>query len=156
MRPDATRLYEKGLQRQKGIGQLAGIQEPRALFVPLINRLSTVGQPRVNRGSTAGPPLVFVPLPVYIGIPLFVLAHGCAKAYQACRGDDPPVCTQSASRNEERLSSCWFPDILGMLRVPGHPWDARILQSVQSTPRHSWDEKGLQRQKSVGRLVGFQ
>ena len=30
----------------------------------------------VNRGSTAG----FVPPPVYIGIPLFVLAQGCAEA----------------------------------------------------------------------------
>ena len=68
----------------------------------LTNRRSTVGQPWVNRLSTAG----FVPLPVYIGIPLFVLAQGCAEAYQARRGVGVLVCIQSASRNEELLSSC--------------------------------------------------
>ena len=104
---------EKGLQRQKGVGLLVGIQERRALFVPVMNRLQTAGQPRVNRGSTAG----FVPPPVYIGIPLFVLAQGCAEAYQACRGVGVLVCIQSASRNEERLSSCWFPDMPCMKRV---------------------------------------
>ena len=47
-----------------------------------MNRLQTADEPVVNRGSTAG----LVPPPVYIGIPLFVLAQGCAEAYQACRG----------------------------------------------------------------------
>ena len=31
-------LHEKGLQRQKGAGQLVSSQEERALLVPLINR----------------------------------------------------------------------------------------------------------------------
>ena len=46
-------LHEKGLQRQIGVGTLVSSQERRALVVPLINRLSTAGQPRVNRWSTA-------------------------------------------------------------------------------------------------------
>ena len=41
-------LHEKGLQRQKGVGPLVSSQEERALFVPRLNRLSTVGQPRVS------------------------------------------------------------------------------------------------------------
>ena len=65
-----------------------------------------------------------------MGIPLFLLAQECAEAYQACTGVDVLVCIQSASRNEERLSFCWFPDILGMKRVPGHPWDEKGLQSL--------------------------
>ena len=42
-------LHEKGLQRQKSVGPLVSSQEHRALLVPLLNRLSTAGQPRVNR-----------------------------------------------------------------------------------------------------------
>ena len=56
-------LHEKGLQRQKGVGPLVSSQEHRALLVL-----------RINRGSTAG----FVPPPVYIGFPLFVLPRGCS------------------------------------------------------------------------------
>ena len=37
-----------------------------------------------------------------------MLAQGCAKVYQACRGVGVLVCIQSASRNEERLSSYMF------------------------------------------------
>ena len=51
-------MHEKGLQIQKGVGTLVSSQERRALAVPLINRLSTAGQPRVNRGSTVGQPLI--------------------------------------------------------------------------------------------------
>ena len=40
-------LHEKGLQRQKGVGPLVSSQEQRALLVPVINRLSTAGQPRI-------------------------------------------------------------------------------------------------------------
>ena len=96
-----TSLGWKGLRRQIGVGVLVCIQEWRALLVPLMNRLQTAGQPRVNRGSTAG----FVPPPVYMGIPLFVRAQGRAEVYKACRGVGVLVCIQSASRNEERLSS---------------------------------------------------
>ena len=39
-------LHEKGLQRQTGVGALAGSQEQRALLVSMINSLSTAGQPR--------------------------------------------------------------------------------------------------------------
>ena len=39
---------------------------------------------------------------------MFVLAQGCAEAYEACRSVCVLVRIQSASRNEERLSSCWF------------------------------------------------
>ena len=42
-------LHEKGLQRQIGVGTLVSSQERRALAVPLINRGSTAGQPLVNR-----------------------------------------------------------------------------------------------------------
>ena len=63
-------LHEKGLQRQIGVGTLVSSQEQRALLVPVTNRGSTGCQPVVIRGSTAG----FVPPPVYIGFPLFVLA----------------------------------------------------------------------------------
>ena len=59
-------LHENGLQRQIGVGTLFSSQERRALAVPLINRLSTTGQPRVNRWSTAD----FVPPSVYIGFRL--------------------------------------------------------------------------------------
>ena len=62
-------LREKGLQRQKGVGPLVSSQEQSALLVPVINRLSTAVQPRVNRGSTAD----FVPPSVYVGFRLFVL-----------------------------------------------------------------------------------
>ena len=85
------------------VGTLVSTQERRELFVPLMNRLQTADEPVVNRGSTAG----FVPPPVYIGTPFFVLAKGCAEAYQARRGDVVLVGIQFASRNEERLSSCW-------------------------------------------------
>ena len=64
-------LHEKGLQRQIGVGTLVSSQEQRALLVPVINRLSTAGQPVINRGSTAG----FVSPSVYIECPLFVLAN---------------------------------------------------------------------------------
>ena len=63
-------LHEKGLQRQIAVGTLVNSQQRRALAVPVINRLPTAGQPRVNRLSTA----CFVPPPVYIGFPLFLLA----------------------------------------------------------------------------------
>ena len=59
-------LHEKGLQRQIAVGTLVNSQQRRALAVPRLNR----GQPRVNRLSTGR----FVPPPVYIGFPLFVLA----------------------------------------------------------------------------------
>ena len=62
--------HENGLQSQIGVGTVVSSQERRALLVPRSNRWSTAGQPLVNRGSTAG----FVPPPVYIGFPLFVLA----------------------------------------------------------------------------------
>ena len=52
-------LHEKGIQRQVGVGTLVNSQQRKALAVPLINRWST--------GH-------FVPPPVYIGFPLFVLA----------------------------------------------------------------------------------
>ena len=62
-------MHEKGLQRQIGVGTLVSSQGRRALAVPLVNRLSTAGQPLVNRGSTAD----FVPPSVYIGFRLIVL-----------------------------------------------------------------------------------
>ena len=52
-------LHEKGLQRQVAVGTLVSSQQRRALAVPLTNRWSTG---------------CFVPPPVYIGFPLFVLA----------------------------------------------------------------------------------
>ena len=42
-------LYEKGLQRQIGVGTLVNSQQRRALVVPLLNRWSTAGQLLVNR-----------------------------------------------------------------------------------------------------------
>ena len=53
-------LHEKGLQGQISAVTLVSSQERRALAVPLINRLSTGYQPRMNRWSTAGfiPPSV--------------------------------------------------------------------------------------------------
>ena len=36
-----------------------------------------------------------------------MLAQGCAEAYQDCSGDGVLVCSQSASRNEESVSSFW-------------------------------------------------
>ena len=54
------------MQGQKGVCLQVGIQERRALFVLLVNRWSTAG---------------FVPPPVYIGIPLFVLAQGCTIGF---------------------------------------------------------------------------
>ena len=41
-------LHEKGLQRQKSVGTLVSSQERRALAVPVINRLSTAGQPLIS------------------------------------------------------------------------------------------------------------
>ena len=41
-------LHEKGLQRQKVDGTLVSSQERRALFVTVINRLSTAGQPLIS------------------------------------------------------------------------------------------------------------
>ena len=63
-------LHEKGLQRQLAVGTLVNSQQRRALAVPVINRGQTADKPRMNRWSPAG----FVPPPVYIGFPLFVLA----------------------------------------------------------------------------------
>ena len=59
----------QGMSGKKGVGPLASSQGERALAVPVINLLSTAGQPRVNRGSTVG----FVLPPVYTGFRLFVL-----------------------------------------------------------------------------------
>ena len=52
-------MHEKGLQRQTGVGTLVNSQQRRALAVPVINRASTER---------------FVPPPVYIAFPRFVLA----------------------------------------------------------------------------------
>ena len=41
-------MHEKSLQRQKGGGPLVISQERIALFVPVINRLSTAGQPVIS------------------------------------------------------------------------------------------------------------
>ena len=84
-------LLEKGLQRQKGAGPLVSSQEERALLVPLLNRLSTAG---------------FVPPPVYIGFPLFVLPRRfpdmpCMKRVYR----DKASVHWSAARNKERSSS---------------------------------------------------
>ena len=68
-------LHEKGLQRQITVGTLVNSQQRRALAVPRLNRRSTAGQPRVNRLSFG----CFVPPPVYIGFPLFVLAKRCSE-----------------------------------------------------------------------------
>ena len=40
-------LHDKGIQIQIGVVPLVGSQERRALFVPLMNRLSSAGQPLV-------------------------------------------------------------------------------------------------------------
>ena len=88
-------------------------------FTKITRRRYTVQQPRtksafrpanklrmnrvLNHGSTAG----FVLPPVYMGIPLFVLAQGCAEAYEACRSVGVLVCIQSASTNKKRFSSRW-------------------------------------------------
>ena len=94
---------EKGLQRQEGVGLPVGIQKRRVLFVPVINQLSTVGQPRVNRWFWFSADL---------HRNSFVRAcTTLSEAYQACRGVGVLVCIQSASRNEKRISSCWFPDM---------------------------------------------
>ena len=82
-------LHEKGLQRYTAVDTLVSSQERRALAVPLINRLSTAYQPRVNRGSTAG----FVPPSVYIGFRLFVFSKR-----------RPEQCLRFAGRQEEALS----------------------------------------------------
>ena len=63
-------LHEEGLQRQIGVGTLVNSQQRRALAVLLLSRLSTAGQPRVNRLPTGR----FISPPVYIGFPLFVLS----------------------------------------------------------------------------------
>ena len=52
--PCMKRVYRDKI----GVGTLVSSQERRALAVPLINRLSTAGQPRVNHESTAGQPLI--------------------------------------------------------------------------------------------------
>ena len=52
-------MHEIGLQRQIAVGTLVHSQQRRALLVPRSNRWSTTG---------------FVPPPVYMGFPLFVLA----------------------------------------------------------------------------------
>ena len=51
-------LHEMGLQRQIGVGTLVSSQERRALAVPLINRLATAGQLRINRLLAAGQRLI--------------------------------------------------------------------------------------------------
>ena len=56
-------FWIRQVQRQMSVGTLVGSRERRALFVT-----------RMNRWQTAGQPLFFVPPPVYIGFPLFVLA----------------------------------------------------------------------------------
>ena len=63
-------MHEKGLQRQIAVGTLVNSQQRRALAVPVINRGQTGYQPVINRLSTGR----FVPPPVYLGFPLFVLA----------------------------------------------------------------------------------
>ena len=40
-------LHEKGLLRQENVGPLVSSQGKRALAVPVINRLSTAGQPLI-------------------------------------------------------------------------------------------------------------
>ena len=66
-------------QRQIADGTVVNSQHRRALAVPVTNRLSTAGQPVVNRWSTAG----FVPPPVYIGFPLFVLSKSRSREFSA-------------------------------------------------------------------------
>ena len=77
-------LHEKGFtkkNKRRYTGQQPGTKSAsRPAYEPVIK---TADKPVVNRGSTAS----FVSPPVYIEIPLFVLAQRCAKAYQACRGD---------------------------------------------------------------------
>ena len=92
-------LHEKGLQRQISVGTLVSSQERRALAVPLINRLSTACQPRVNRGSTAD----FVLQSVYIGFRLFVLPKKSPGQYLRFAGGQerglfPVRVEQTASR----------------------------------------------------------
>ena len=55
-------LHAKGLQRQIGVVTLVSSQERRALLVP-----------RLNRGSTAGQPVVLFLRRLYVRIRLFVL-----------------------------------------------------------------------------------
>ena len=64
-------LYEKGLQRRQGVGTLVRSQERKAAVILLINIF--------NRLSTDR----FVSPPVYMGIPLFVLARD--RSEHCCR-----------------------------------------------------------------------
>ena len=81
LRFSRTCLAWKGFtdtHRRRHTGQQPGTKRARG----------PADKPVINSGSTAG----FVPPPVYIKIPLFVLAQGCAEAHQACRGDGVLVC----------------------------------------------------------------
>ena len=61
-------LHEKSLKEQIDIGTLVSSQEQKERFSPL---LQTAGIPLVKAG--------FVPLTVYIGFSLFVLAKSCSR-----------------------------------------------------------------------------
>ena len=76
--------------KRRYTGQQPGTKSARGpADQPLINRLSTAGQPQVNRGSTAD----FVPPSVYIGFRLFVLSKS-----------SPGQCLRFAGRQEGGLS----------------------------------------------------
>ena len=47
-------LHIKGLQKQIGVGKVVSSQERKAFAVPLMSRLSTVYQTRVNRRLPVG------------------------------------------------------------------------------------------------------
>ena len=84
------------------------------------SRKLTSCQPQVNRGfcSTAD-----------LNGNSFVRAcKKMCKGIPSMQGVDVVVCIHSASRNEKNCSFCSTLDILGMKRVPGHPWDAKALQ----------------------------
>ena len=93
-RPGYVRVWDS-TKRQISVGTLVSSQEPRALAVPLINRLSTAG---------------FVPPSVYIGFHFFVLPK-----------KRPGQCFRFAGKQNRGLSPCRITPTASRPRYPAPP-----------------------------------
>ena len=130
-------LHENCLQRQIGVDTLVSSWERRALAVPLINRLPTANQSRVNRESDAD----FVPPSVYIGFRLLVLPKRRPSPEQCLRfaraqegGLSPGRIDPTASRPAQPRTpspprrAALRPD--RSVRCPGFRFDKSFMQSM--------------------------
>ena len=120
-------LYEKGLQRQKGIGPLVGSQERRALLAPVL-----------NRSQTACQPLILFSHSVEMEFCLFVLLErrsgDVSSMPWGVRGT-----LVSWAYSSVGVPSCPAPPRCPAVRPdPTRPWYVRVLDSTSENTRDAF------------------